>query len=131
MHQRSPEVFANTTGGIKHGASGDGLTMLSIGKDTQKAFGCDGGTFNVSALGIYSPSFSQAILGLCRQRVASSPLRRCALRELWYQQAFVGGQMHVKVGSRASTRSSSLARDRPAYPSNLAHQGRKVPILDA
>ena len=94
-------MFANATGGIKRGASGDGLAMLSIGLDTGKAFEWDGGTFNVSALGIYGPNFSQGYLGNLQTAsgIVASPTVR--LWELWYQQAFLGGQMDVKLGQQS------------------------------
>ncbi len=99
--QNTAEVFANATGGIKRGASGDGLAMLSIGLDTGKAFEWNGGTFNVSALGIYGPNFSQGYLGNLQTAsgIVASPTVR--LWELWYQQAFLGGQMDVKLGQQS------------------------------
>jgi porin len=99
--QNTAEVFANATGGIKRGASGDGLAMLSIGLDTQKAFGWQGGIFNVSVLGIYGPNFSQGYLGNLQTAsgIVASPTVR--LWELWYQQAFLDGKMDVKIGQQS------------------------------
>jgi carbohydrate-selective porin OprB len=37
------EVWGNVTGGIQRGASYDGVTLMSIGLDTQRAFGWEGG----------------------------------------------------------------------------------------
>ena len=42
--QDTNEVWGNVTGGIKRGASYDGVTLMSIGLDTQRAFGWEGGT---------------------------------------------------------------------------------------
>jgi porin len=99
--QKQAEVFANATGGIKRGATGDGLAMLGIGLDTQKAFGWQGGTFNLSVLGIYGPNFSQGYLGTLQTAsgIVASPTVR--LWELWYQQAFLGGKMDVKIGQQS------------------------------
>jgi porin len=99
--QSTAEVFANATGGIKQGASRNGLAMLSIGLDTQKAFGWEGGTFNVSALGIYGPNFSQGYLGNLQtaSAIVASPTVR--LWELWFQPAFLSGRMDVKVGQQS------------------------------
>jgi carbohydrate-selective porin OprB len=44
------EVLGNLTGGLKRGATYDGLTTLTLGLDTQRAFGWEGGTITVSAL---------------------------------------------------------------------------------
>ena len=46
------EVWGNVTGGIQRGASYDGVTLMSVGLDTQRAFGWEGGTFNVSGWNI-------------------------------------------------------------------------------
>src|SRR3974390_564431 len=46
------EVWGNVSGGVQRGAAYDGATMLSVGLDTQRAFGWEGGTFNVSAWNI-------------------------------------------------------------------------------
>jgi porin len=50
--QDTNEVFGNVTGGVKTGAAYDGVTLMSVGLDTQAAFGWEGGTFNVSAWNI-------------------------------------------------------------------------------
>ena len=99
--QNTVEVFANATGGVKRGASGDGLAMLSVGVDAQKAFGWDGGTFNASTLGIYGPNFSQGYLGTLQSAsgIIASPTAR--LWELWYQQAFLAGHMDIKIGQQS------------------------------
>jgi porin len=75
--------------------------MLSIGLDAQKAFGWEGGTFNVSALGIYGPNIRQGYLGTLQTAsgIVASPTVR--LWELWYQQAFLAGRMDVKLGQQS------------------------------
>ena len=99
--QETSEVFGNLTGGVHQGAAYDGLTELSLGIDTHKAFGWAGGTFNVSALQIHGRSLSadnldnlQTISG-----IEASPATR--LWELWYQQAFLGGRVDVKLGQQS------------------------------
>ncbi len=99
--QNTVEVFGNATGGIKRGASGNGLAMLSVGLDTQKAFGWEGGTFNVSVLGIYGSNFSQGYLSTLQTSsgIAAAPTVR--LWELWYQQELLGGRADVKFGQQS------------------------------
>jgi porin len=95
------EVFGNVTGGIKRGASADGITQFGIGIDTEKAFGWKGGTFNASALWIYGPDFSQGYLGTLQTAsgIVAEPTVR--LWELWYQQTFLHGRMDVKIGEQS------------------------------
>ena len=56
--QDTNEVWGNVTGGIKRGASYDGVTLMGVGLDTQRAFGWEGGTINVSAWNIRGRSIS-------------------------------------------------------------------------
>jgi porin len=46
------EGWGNVSGGIRRGATYDGVTLMSVGLDTQRAFGWEGGTVNVSAWNI-------------------------------------------------------------------------------
>ncbi len=49
------------------GAAYDGVTLMSVGLDTQQAFGWEGGTFNVSAWNIRGRSLSADNLLDCRR----------------------------------------------------------------
>ena len=74
---------------------------MSIGLDTQRAFGWDGGTFNISALQIRGRSLSTDNL-LNLQTVSgilAAPTTR--LWEVWYQQSFLDGRMDVKLGQQS------------------------------
>ncbi len=91
--QETSEVWGNVTGGIHRGATYDGLTMLSVGLDTAKAFGWEGGTFNISALQIHGRNISaDNLLNLqTASGIEATPTTR--LWELWYQQSFLDGRM--------------------------------------
>jgi len=95
------EVFGNTTGGLKQGATYDGLTTLTLQLDTQKAFGWEGGTFNISGLQIRGRNFSQYYLGNLQTAsgIAASPTTR--LWEIWVQQALLDGKFDVKLGQQS------------------------------
>jgi porin len=95
------EVWGNVSGGIKRGASYDGVTLASIGLDTQRAFGLSGGTFNISAWNIRGRSISsdnlfnlQTVSG-----ILATPTTR--IWEVWYQQSFLDGQFDVKLGQQS------------------------------
>lgn len=96
--QDTNEVWGNTSGGIRTGASYDGVTLLSVGVDTQKAFGWQGGTFNVSAWNIRGRDI--AIDNLLNLQTPSGILAADTTRlwELWYQQSFMDGGVDVKIG---------------------------------
>ena len=95
------EVWGNVSGGIQRGADYDGVTLMSVGLDTQRAFGWEGGTINVSAWNIRGRSISSDNL-LNLQTVSgilAAPTTR--LWEVWYQQSFLDGRFDVKLGQQS------------------------------
>ncbi|MBV8662577.1 MAG: carbohydrate porin, partial [Hyphomicrobiales bacterium] len=82
------EVLGNVTGGFRQGFSYEGLTTATLQMDTQRAFGVQGGTFNVSAEQIHGGNLSAANLGTLQTAsgIEADPTTR--LWELWYQQKF-------------------------------------------
>jgi porin len=95
------EAWGNVSGGIQRGASYDGVTLMSVGLDTLRAFGWQGGTFNISAWNIRGRSISTDNL-LNLQTVSgilASPTTR--LWEIWFQQSFLDGRFDVKVGQQS------------------------------
>jgi porin len=99
--QETSEVFGNATGGYNKGAAYDGLTMMSLGVDTQKAFGWEGGIFNVSAFQIHGRNLSTDNLGSLQTVSGIEAERSTRLWELWYQQSFLAGKMDVKIGQQS------------------------------
>lgn len=99
--QEISEVFGNVTGGKHRGFEYDGLTEMSVGLDTQKAFGWEGGTFNISAFQIHGRNLSADNLGSLQLASGIEAERATRLWELWYQQAFLGGAIDVKVGQQS------------------------------
>jgi porin len=95
------EVLGNVTGGVKRGATYDGLTTLTFQMDTQKAFGWDGGTVNVSALQIHGRNLSQYYLDNLQTASGIEATPTTRLWELWYQQAFLDGRVDVKLGQQS------------------------------
>ena len=132
------DVLGNTSGGIDKGATYSGLTTLTLQMDTQKAFGWEGGTVNVSGLQIRGRNLSQYYIANLQtvSDVAAEPTTR--LWEIWYQQAFADDVFDIKIGQQsidqefmtsqaafihfnaamgwASLPSSDLYAGGPAYP---------------
>lgn len=93
------EVFGNATGGTKRGVIYEGLTEFSMGLDTQKLFGWEGGTFNVSGYQIHGRGLSQNNLNNNLNTVSSLEAPRGTLLfELWYEQVFLDKKLAVRVG---------------------------------
>lgn len=99
--QEIDEVLGNVAGGVHTGADYDGLTTASLSLDTSKAFQWSGGTFDVSALQIHGRNLSADNLATLQTASGIEANRTSRLWELWYQQAFLGGKVDVKVGQQS------------------------------
>ncbi len=99
--QDTNEVMGNVSGGIQRGAVYDGLTLMSIGLDTQRAFGWEGGTFNISALNIRGRSLSADNLLNLQTVSGISAAATTRLWEAWFQQSFFDGKVDVKLGQQS------------------------------
>ena len=96
------EVFGNATGGVRRGAIIEGLTQMSVGIDTAKAFGLEGGIVNVSAFQIHGRGLTSQNLPTLNvvSSIEADPATR--LNELWYQQSFWNGKVDVKIGQQSA-----------------------------
>ena len=95
------EVLGNPVGGIRQGADYDGLTTISAGLDTDKAFGWTGGTFNVSAFWIHGRDLATDDLDNINTPSGIEAERAFRLWELWYDQATADGNADVKIGQQS------------------------------
>jgi porin len=95
------EVLGNVSGGLKQGATYDGVTTLTVQMDTQKAFGWAGGTVNVSALQLHGRNLSQYYLDNLQTAsgIGATPTTR--FWEIWYQQSMLDGKLDVKLGQQS------------------------------
>lgn len=99
--QETAEAYGNATGGIRRGAAFNGLLLMSLGVDTGKAFGWNGGTFNVSALQIHGRNLSSDNLLVLQTATGIEASRSTRLWELWFQQSLLGGKLDIKVGQQS------------------------------
>ena len=99
--QETGEVFGNATGGTRQGAAYNGLTTMSLGMDTEPAFGWQGGVFNVSAFQIHGRNLSAENLQTLNTASGIEANRSTRLWELWYQQSFLDRRVDVKIGQQS------------------------------
>ncbi|HET8996564.1 MAG TPA: carbohydrate porin [Acetobacteraceae bacterium] len=92
------EVLGNVTGGVHRGAAYDGETTMSLSLDTAQAFGWTGGTLFISALQTHGRNLSADNLDTLQTASGIEAERTTRLWELWYDQAFLGGKLDVKLG---------------------------------
>jgi porin len=95
------EVLGNVTGGLKQGATYDGLTTLTLQLDTQKAFGWEGGLFNISGLQIHGRNLSEFYLSNLQTASGIEAQPTTRLWEIWYQQTMLDGKLDVKLGQQS------------------------------
>ncbi len=95
------EYLANVRGGLRRGGTYDGLTTVTLGLDTQKAFGWDGGKFNISALNIHGRNLSPNYLGTYNTASGIEAQDTTRLWEMWYQQSFLNDKVDVRVGQQS------------------------------
>ena len=95
------EIWGNLGGGVRRGPAYDGLTVMGLGIDTAKAFGWEGGTFNVTALQIHGRNISAENLLTLQTASGIQATRATRLWEIWFQQAFLGGKLDVRIGQQS------------------------------
>ena len=96
--QETSEAIGNLTGGFRQALDYEGMTEMSVGLDTEAAFGWHGGTFNVSALQIHGRNLSSDALGVLDLASNIEAERATRLWELWYQQSLFDNVADVKIG---------------------------------
>ncbi|MFC0693533.1 carbohydrate porin [Paraburkholderia humisilvae] len=99
--QETSEYLNNLSGGTARGGTYDGMTEISLGVETQKAFGIAGGIFNVSALQIHGTSISTRNLQTLQFASGVEAQATTRLWELWYQQSLADGRVDIKIGQQS------------------------------
>ncbi len=95
------DFHGNASGGLKQGATVGGLATLTLQLDTQKAFGWDGGLFNISALQIHGRSLSPYYVGSLQTSSGIEATSTTRLWEVWYQQSLPDTRFDVKLGQQS------------------------------
>ncbi|HYP64689.1 MAG TPA: carbohydrate porin [Acidocella sp.] len=97
----SENLLANVSGGVKTGATMQGVTTMSLDMDTQKAVGLPGGTFHVSALQLHGRPLSPYYLDTLQTANGNEGDNATRLWELWYDQSFAKGLFDIKIGQQS------------------------------
>ncbi|MEJ0019254.1 MAG: carbohydrate porin [Acetobacteraceae bacterium] len=93
------EVFGNVQGGIRRGATYDGLFVPQIDVDLEKLVGWRGASMRASMLQGHGPSLAQGFVGnflIMSGTVAVPPATR--LYNLWLQQNLFDDLLSIRVG---------------------------------
>lgn len=95
------EYLANLRGGLGQHGDYDGLTTVTLGLDTQKAFGWVGGSFNISALNIHGRNLSSDYLGTLNTASGIEAQDTTRLWEMWFQQSFMDKRFDIRIGQQS------------------------------
>ena len=105
------EVFGNYSGGVRQGAIYEGLTQFGLGIDTEKLFGWQGGTFNVTGYQIHGRGLSANNLDNNLNSVSGiEALRGTLLFELWYEQVMFDKKVAIRVGQLSADQEFMLSQ---------------------
>jgi porin len=97
----SENLLGSIAGGIKHGATMQGVTTGTLEVDTGKAFGLQGGTFHITALQIHGQPLTPAYLGTLQAANGNEAEDTTRLWELWYDQTIPFAQGDLKIGQQS------------------------------
>jgi porin len=97
----SENLLGNTLGGVKQGATMQGVTTATLEIDTGKAFGLQGGTFHISALQIHGQPLSGPYLDNLQTANGNEAEDGTRLWEMWYDQAFDYTRADIKIGQQS------------------------------
>ncbi len=92
-------LLANLAGGVKTGATLQGVTTATLEVDTGKAFNLPGGTFHISALQLHGQPLSGPYLDNLQAANGNEGEDGTRLWELWVDQTF--GSADIKLGQQS------------------------------
>jgi porin len=97
----SENLLANLAGGVKTGATMQGVATGTIDVDTGKAFGLPGGALHISALQIHGQPLSGPYLDNLQAANGNEAEDATRLWELWYDQKFFNDRFDIKIGQQS------------------------------
>jgi porin len=116
----SETLLSDPAGGVKQGATLQGVTTGTMEIDTGKAFGLQGGTFHITALQIHGRSFSPYYLDDLQAANGNEAEAATRLWELWYDQAFDYGRADLKLGQQSIDNEFILSKYSSLFVNTMA-----------
>jgi porin len=96
------EVFGNIGGGIKTGATYDGLLKLALQIDLGRMAGWNGATIYGSMLYPHGQGLTDQFTGDFNRLSSIDAYDSVRLFELWFQQQLWGGQFSIRIGQMSA-----------------------------
>jgi porin len=97
----SENLLGDLSGGVKQGATMQGVTTASLDMDTGKAFGLQGGTFHITALQLHGQPFTGPYVDSLQAANGNEGEDGTRLWEMWYDQSFDYTRADIKIGQQS------------------------------
>jgi len=97
----SENLLDAASGGVKNGATMQGVTTGTVEVDTGKLFGLQGGLFHITGLQLHGQSLSGPYLDNLQAANGNEGEGGTRLWEMWYDQTFDKGLFDIKIGQQS------------------------------
>jgi porin len=109
--QEQSEVWGNLMGGLRRGATYDGLTTASVLLDLDKLAGWSGATFFVNAFQIHGRGPSGNLVGNLQLVSNIEATRDTKLYDLWLEQNLLSGRLNIRIGQEGANDEMMIVDD--------------------
>ncbi len=113
-------LLGNVAGGVKQGATLQGVTTGTLEVDTGKAFGLPGGTFHITALQLHGQMLSGPYLDDLQAANGNEGEDGTRLWEMWYDQTFDFSRADVKIGQQSIDNEFMVSRYSGLFVNTMA-----------
>ena len=116
----SENLLGNLSGGVKQGATMQGVTTATLEMDTGKAFGWQGGTFHISALQLHGQPLTEPYLDSLQAANGNEGEDGTRLWELWDDQTFDYSRADIKIGQQSIDNEFMVSRYSSLFVNTMA-----------
>ena len=113
--QEQSEVWGNLMGGLRRGATYNGLTTVSLLLDLDKLAGWSGATFFVNAFQIHGRGPSGNLVGNMQLVSNIEATRDTRLYDLWLEQKLLNGRLNIRIGQEGANDEMMIAGDAAVF----------------
>ena len=113
--QEQSEVWGNLIGGLRRGATYDGLTTASLRLDLAELAGWSGATFFVDAVQIHGRGPSGNLVGNMQLVSNVEATRDTKLYDLWLEQNLLNGRLNIRIGQEGANDEMMIADDAAVF----------------
>jgi porin len=113
--QEQSEGWANLAGGLRRGATYNGLTTASVLLDLNRLVGWGGATFYVDAFQIHGRGPGSNLVGNLQDVSNIEATRATKLYDAWLEQTLLDGRLNIRLGQEGANDEMMLADDAAVF----------------